>query len=142
MLGRMRRHGRLELLLVLPDGSKSLIPAAWTDADQPASTNQAGTLGSLADLLACHGLTDALKTRAGQVIDKQQAARQSSCEEDNRAARAAQSDARPGSGATSHADGAASRPTSRRGDHVLATLIARVAEPDPAAPAETGAGDE
>ena len=31
VLGRMRRHGRLELLLELPDGSKCLIPAAWTD---------------------------------------------------------------------------------------------------------------
>jgi Family of unknown function (DUF5372) len=31
VLGRMRRHGRLELLLVLPDGSKRLIPQAWTD---------------------------------------------------------------------------------------------------------------
>ena len=30
MLGGMRRHGRLELLLVLPDGSKRLIPAEWT----------------------------------------------------------------------------------------------------------------
>ena len=30
VLGGMRRHGRLELLLVLPDGSKRLIPAAWT----------------------------------------------------------------------------------------------------------------
>jgi len=28
VLGRLRRHGRLELLLVLPDGSKSMIPAA------------------------------------------------------------------------------------------------------------------
>ena len=32
VLGGMRRHGRLELLLVLPDGSKSLVPAAWTSA--------------------------------------------------------------------------------------------------------------
>ena len=30
VLGGMRRHGRLELLLVLPDGSKRLIPAEWT----------------------------------------------------------------------------------------------------------------
>src|SRR5215218_10985013 len=37
-LGRMRRHGRLELLLVLPDGSKSLIPAAWTDLDRSADS--------------------------------------------------------------------------------------------------------
>ena len=31
MLGGMRRHGPLELLVVLPDGSKRLIPAEWTD---------------------------------------------------------------------------------------------------------------
>jgi hypothetical protein len=34
VLGGMRRHGVMELLLVLPDGGKSLIPAAWTDAKQ------------------------------------------------------------------------------------------------------------
>jgi len=27
VLGSLRRHGRLELLVVLPDGSKSLVPA-------------------------------------------------------------------------------------------------------------------
>ncbi|WP_433598168.1 hypothetical protein ACQPXH_20620 [Nocardia sp. CA-135953] len=31
VLGGMHRHAVLELLLVLPDGSKSLMPAAWTD---------------------------------------------------------------------------------------------------------------
>jgi hypothetical protein len=36
VLGRMRRHGRLELLLVLPDGSKRLIPQVWTDAEPDA----------------------------------------------------------------------------------------------------------
>src|SRR5215207_6606457 len=56
-LGRMRRHGRLELLLVLPDGSKSLIPAAWTDLDRAADSTDTdadavvATLGSQADLL-------------------------------------------------------------------------------------------
>jgi hypothetical protein len=29
VLGGMRRHGVVESLLVLPDGSKSLVPAAW-----------------------------------------------------------------------------------------------------------------
>ena len=61
MLGGMRRHGRLELLLVLPDGSKRLIPAEWTSqhADGTADggaghgrRDSAGTLGSVADLLA------------------------------------------------------------------------------------------
>src|SRR5262249_50928610 len=31
--GWMRRHGRLDLILVLPDGSKSLMPGSWTDLD-------------------------------------------------------------------------------------------------------------
>ena len=33
LLGWMHRHGSLELLLVLPDGTKSLIPAEWTDLE-------------------------------------------------------------------------------------------------------------
>ena len=37
VLGSMRRHGAAELLVVLPDGSKRLIPAAWTDLEQPAA---------------------------------------------------------------------------------------------------------
>src|SRR5262249_23066169 len=39
----MRRHGRLELLLVLPDGSKRLIPAEWTS--QHADGDSAGRDG-------------------------------------------------------------------------------------------------
>ena len=55
VLGGMRRHGAMELLLELPDGSKSLVPASWTDIGA-AGMDQAGsglvTLGSLADLLS------------------------------------------------------------------------------------------
>ncbi|WP_345144694.1 DUF5372 family protein [Dactylosporangium darangshiense] len=114
LLGRMRRHGRLELLLVLPDGSKSLIPAAWTDLGDGAGAAEAGTLGLLEDLLACHALVTDLAARVAQAIEAQQAARQSSCEEDTRAACAAQSDAGTGSGATSHADRPASGRAGRR----------------------------
>jgi hypothetical protein len=32
VVGSLRRHGGVELLVVLPDGSKRMIPAAWTDA--------------------------------------------------------------------------------------------------------------
>ena len=49
----MRRHGKLDLILVLPDGSRTLIPAAWTDLD-PSTRRDAvtsATLGSVADLL-------------------------------------------------------------------------------------------
>ena len=56
VLGGMRRHGVLELLLVLPDGSKSLIPSGWTDADRSGVEEEtaAATLGALTDLLrAC-----------------------------------------------------------------------------------------
>ena len=54
------------MLLELPDGSKSLVPAAWTDA-QPSSGDDAGpvaTLGSLADLLhVCELIADAGRGR-------------------------------------------------------------------------------
>ena len=42
VIGAMRRLGRNELLVVLPDGSKTLIPAAWTDREVTAvNGNQA-----------------------------------------------------------------------------------------------------
>lgn len=48
----MRRRGRLELILVLPDGTTLLVPAAWTDLQGSAVSPEAGILGSLEDLLA------------------------------------------------------------------------------------------
>ncbi|MGH3823684.1 MAG: DUF5372 family protein, partial [Pseudonocardiaceae bacterium] len=118
VLGRMRRHGRLELLLVLPDGSKSLIPAGWTDlqgADADGETGQdvAATLGSLADLLAACAVVAALS--GGE--PRGQAARQSPSKEDSRAACAAESAAGPGSGATPRSSRPASLLAGRRGDH-------------------------
>jgi hypothetical protein len=120
VLGRMRRHGRVELLVVLPDGSKRLIPASWTDLDTPGApdgapgASPAGTLGSVADLLhavaVVRGLAARVRDEAGQ------AARQSPSKEDNRAACAAQSDPRPGPGATGGPPRAASRPGRRGGD--------------------------
>ena len=89
----MRRHGHLELLLVLPDGSKSLLPAAWTDLDDTATDKRTRptTVGTVADLLAaCERVAD-LVSRLTTAVDEEQAARQSSCEEDNRGACAAQS---------------------------------------------------
>jgi hypothetical protein len=109
VLGGMRRHGRLELLLVLPDGSKSLVPAAWTDADgaggaadRDAGQAEAATLGMLGDLLAASVLVSALSARGHD--DREQAARKPPTKEDNRAACAAQSAAGEGSGATCDAD--------------------------------------
>lgn len=122
VLGRMRRHGRLELLLVLADGSKSLVPAAWTDlaeavgepaVDGATASGVAATLGSLADLLDAVAVICAFRVRAEQ--EREQAARQSPCKEDPRAACAAQSGAGAGSGATPDAVGPASPTAGRRG---------------------------
>ena len=49
VLGRMRRHGAVELLVVLPDGSKTLLPAVFTDAVAAAGVVVA-TVGSIEDL--------------------------------------------------------------------------------------------
>ena len=56
----MRRRGRLELIVVLPDGSHLMLPAAWTDLRAPAGGPVAGTLGSLEDLLAARRVLDGL----------------------------------------------------------------------------------
>jgi len=102
VLGGVRRHGAVELLLVLPDGSKSLVPAAWTDADPPAADGVASavTLGSLSDLVQACDLVADLAERRG--VERGQAARKSPSKEDFHAACPAQSDARPGPGANGH----------------------------------------
>lgn len=120
VLGGMRRHGRLELLLVLPDGSKRLIPAEWTSQHADGGAGQdgggsAGTLGSVADLLAASVLVAAFS--AHDRDEREQAARQSPCKEDNRAACAAQSGAGPGSGATPGPRGPAPRTAGHGSDH-------------------------
>jgi len=69
VLGTIHRHGRLHLLLILPDGSKSLIPADWTDITltvQPhgaVTSNEAATLGSREDLFQARAVVDALLGR-------------------------------------------------------------------------------
>ena len=65
----MRRKGRTILVLILPDGSKSLIPAEWTDfasrtqAQPTVLSPGAATLGSLEDLLHARAIVDALLSR-------------------------------------------------------------------------------
>ena len=66
VLGVTHRKGRLHLVLILPDGSRSLIPADWTDLALPTqlgSASSAATLGSLEDLLRARALVDALLGR-------------------------------------------------------------------------------
>src|SRR5260370_53411 len=113
VLGQRRVRGRLELLVVLPDGSKSLIPAAWTDLDgaDVGEAADAAALGSLAQLL--HACT-VVRALLAQAQGREQAAQQSPCKEDNRAACAAESDTGPGSGASTKRAGPASRSAGRR----------------------------
>ncbi|NTV97301.1 MAG: hypothetical protein HGA75_18125 [Thiobacillus sp.] len=70
VLWRTHRAGRLYFLLILPDQSRSLIPADWTDLAEPtqSSSREPGQhpplLGSLADLLKTRALVDALLYRS------------------------------------------------------------------------------
>ena len=67
----MRRKGRMHLVLILPDGSKSMVPAEWTDfalPTQPERTSSAVpsvalTVGTLEDLLHARAVVDALLSR-------------------------------------------------------------------------------
>lgn len=108
VVGAMRRLGRDELLVVLPDGSKTLIPAAWTDratttANQDQALDQgAAILARPAELLAARELVARLRARAD--AGGGQAARKSPCKEDDRAACAAEFDARTDPGATTGGD--------------------------------------
>jgi hypothetical protein len=69
VFGWMRRQGRLDLILVLPDGSRSLIPAAWTDlgADETAGLSSE-VLGSLGDLRRARTVVDGLIHRSRDAI--------------------------------------------------------------------------
>jgi hypothetical protein len=64
LIGWMRRRRRLELILVLGDGSRLLVPAAWTDLERPVEPLRAEMVGSVWDLLAMRRVLDGL-LRAG-----------------------------------------------------------------------------
>ncbi len=72
----MHRRGRLYLILILPDGSKSLIPAEWTDfvsatrPRQAVSVRATATLGSVEDLLHVCAITDALLNRLAAITSE------------------------------------------------------------------------
>jgi hypothetical protein len=131
VLGRLRRHGEAELLVVLGDGSKRIIPLSWTDAQPAGECDQAATLGGLGDLLAACVLVAAL-SGGGQG----QAARQSPCKEDDHAAvqlsLLPEQDPVPVPQALGHLPEAETAEAIR----LLAALIAK------AAAVEEGAGDE
>src|SRR6185503_7934558 len=69
VLRQARMPSGLQFVLILPDGSKSLVPAEWTDfqaADSKPSAPQ--LVGSFDDLLRLRGLVDALLHRALPVV--------------------------------------------------------------------------
>jgi hypothetical protein len=95
--GRLRLRGVAMLVLVLPDGSKERIPAAWVGeggGEDPA----APVVAAASDLLRLLRVISGIPATAGNRAE--QAARQSPGKEDDRAACTAQSAAGPGSGAT------------------------------------------
>ena len=69
VLGWSHRQGQLHLLLVLPDGSRSWIPASWTDlktaGDKAPATTGSQALASLSQLLHTRTIVDALLRRRG-----------------------------------------------------------------------------
>jgi hypothetical protein len=117
-----RKHGGMDLLVVLPSGRKRLVPQAWTDADPTAGTHvdeddAAATLATVEDLSAAVLLVVALSRRAAG----QQAASQSTSEEDNDAACPTQSAPDRVPDATAGGVGRASRSRRDRGDHAAGT---------------------
>jgi hypothetical protein len=95
--GRLRLRGVAMVVLVLPDGSKERIPAAW--AGESSGANPAApVVATAADLLRLLRVISGVPATAGNPAE--QAARQSPGKEDDRAACATQSAAGPGSGAT------------------------------------------
>jgi hypothetical protein len=98
--GRLRLRGVAMVVLVLPDGSKERIPAAWAGeggSGNPATPSAAVVAGA-ADLLRLLRVISGVPATAGNRAE--QAARQSPGKEDDRAACPTQSAAGPGSGAT------------------------------------------
>src|SRR6516165_4646003 len=72
VIGSIRRNGVLFALACLPDGSRALVPAQWTDWDEGRSGGRRAypddrtglrVLGSLGDLLRLRHLLDALRRR-------------------------------------------------------------------------------
>jgi hypothetical protein len=95
--GRLRVRGVAMVVLVLPDGSKERIPAAWV-GESGGENPAAPVVAAAADLLRLLRVISGVAATAGNHAE--QAARQSPGKEDDRAACTTQSAAGPGSGAT------------------------------------------
>src|SRR5258708_12954185 len=86
-MGAIKRRGVLLLLVVLPDGSRSLIPASWTNWEAAGVAHKlsasrceqrAPCLASLADLLHARVIVDALLSRC-LIPHREPAANEESC---------------------------------------------------------------
>ena len=64
VFGWQQRGGEVVLLLVLPDGTRSLIPASWTDLHGSLEPPRA-TLACITQLLHARIVVDALLRRPG-----------------------------------------------------------------------------
>ena len=109
VMSAIKRGGTLLLLLVLPDGSRSLIPASWTDwagtAEDDSSSrskHRDSCLASLTDLLHARGIVDALLGRC-LIPQQMPAADEESCDATD-----------PGFSRTTNAGPAAKPRTARR----------------------------
>jgi hypothetical protein len=134
VLAWCRRRGELQLTLVLPDGTRSLVPAAWTDLhtsqDRPSSKEQRSQAASLAprsELLHVRTVINALLQRleAANTAPPSVSAESSHAAAElsrttvpaGRRARVAQprrGDARPSRSETRAADRQRNRPNTRR----------------------------
>ena len=63
VIGCRRGCGALGLIVVVPDGSRRVIPAEWSDVHGPRVPPRLGTLGSLEDLLAARRVVDWVAAR-------------------------------------------------------------------------------
>src|SRR6185369_168477 len=109
-LGAVRRRGVALLLVVLPDGSRSLIPAGWTDlaampVAEPAAATEDDRLHSLARLV---DFLDALLSRVPSPRPNPATTEESCRATDSGASRAARAAGNAGRGA---------RPRSPRQSH-------------------------
>jgi hypothetical protein len=68
VFGQLKRKGQLNLVLILPDGTRSYIPAAWTDFESPGTPpgqGQPSLVALLPDLLRTRQRVDVLLRRIG-----------------------------------------------------------------------------
>ncbi len=74
VFGKIRRKGQFYLVLVLPDGSRSHIPAAWTDSPDAPAVFEASAMelpiASALDLWSLRQRVDALLRRTQQSNDE------------------------------------------------------------------------